>query len=54
MEAVATSLMIFGVHNINFFIIKVYIRVLIKWSYTSPQLCSLLSLEWLSYFEHAI
>ena len=34
------------------FIINVKILVLNKWSYRSPQLCKLLSLEWLSYFEH--
>ena len=35
-------------------IIKVMILVLIKWSCYSSNLCSLLSLKWLSYFEHII
>ena len=36
------------------FIIKLKILMLDKWMYRSPQLCWLLSLEWLLYFEHAI
>ena len=34
------------------FIIKVKIPKLIKWSCRSPQFCWPLSLEWLTYFEH--
>ena len=36
------------------FIVKVEILVDIKWLYKPPplQLCSLLRLEWLTYFEH--
>ena len=34
------------------FVIKVKIVVLVKWSFRSPTLCSQLSLEWFSYFEH--
>ena len=35
-----------------FYIIKVKILVLIKWSYGSPHPWCLLSLEWLAYAEH--
>ena len=35
-------------------IVKVKIIMQVIWSYRSPQLCWLLSLEWSSYFEHAI
>ena len=36
------------------FIIKVMILVDMKWSYRFPQLCELLNLEWLTYFEHVV
>ena len=51
-KVVATSLIIFGTHTNIVFIIKVKILVLIKCSYKFSQSCWLLSLEWLSYFEH--
>jgi hypothetical protein len=39
---------------LSLFIIQEKILVLIDWSYTSPQLYWLLSLEQLSYFEHIV
>ena len=44
----------FWVHMNILYIIKVKILVLFKWSYRSPQLCWLLNLKWLAYFEHVI
>ena len=35
-------------------IIRVKIIVLLKWLYRSPQLCSLLNLEYLTTFEHVV
>ena len=44
--------------NILLNIIKVKILVLVKWSRTPPpkkkEKCWLLSLEWLTYFEHEV
>ena len=55
MKAIATFLMIFDARVMNMlFIINVKIRVLIKWSYRSLQLCQPLSLEQFSYFEHIV
>ena len=36
------------------FIIEVKFLVLVNWPYRSLQLCWLLSLEWLPYFEYAV
>ena len=53
-EVVATFL-IMSIACLNIlFVIKVKSLVLIKWSYMAPQWCWLLSLEWSSYFEHAV
>ena len=51
---VTICLIIFGAHIDILFIIEVKIVMLIKWSYRSPQSCSLLNLEWSVYFEHAV
>ena len=48
----AICFIVFGGHMNNLFIIEMKILVLIKWSYRSLQPCSLMSLEWLAYFEH--
>ena len=39
MEAIATFLMIIGVHMLILVNIRVKILILIKFSYSSPQLC---------------
>ena len=54
-ETQVAFLIIFGAHVNILSIIKVKTLVLIKCSYTPPpQLCPLLNLEWLSYYEHTI
>ena len=47
-------LVIFGAHVNILFLIKVKVLVLLKWSYRPSQLCQVLSLEWLVYFEHIV
>ena len=49
---IAICLIIPGAHMNVLFILKVWILVLMKWSCLVPQLCWLLSLEWLAYSEH--
>ena len=47
-EAITTFFMILGAHMYILFIIKMDILMLIKYSHRSPQICWILSLEWLS------
>jgi hypothetical protein len=35
-------------------LIEAKILLFIKWSFVSPQLCRLLSLQWLTWFEHGV
>ena len=51
---VVVCLIIIGAHMNILFMIKVKILVLIQWSYTSPKIMFLLSLERLAYFEHVL
>ena len=51
---VAFCLIIFGAHMIILCIIKVKKLMLTKWLDRSPQLCWLLSLEWLAYSVHEV
>ena len=46
--------LVFKAHMNILFIIKVNIFMLMKWSYRSSQICWVLNLEWLSYFEHVV
>ena len=47
-------IVIFGAYMNVFFIVRVKILVLVKWSYRSLRLRCLLKLERLSYFEHIV